>query len=459
MESTLALEPSLLLDLPTEVLVTVATLLGIEGGEIKRLVDAVGPARATSIRTVYLHANLGYLKYLHDLLAGNTTQTSRGDRARRQIVSAGLTSWMEANPRWRHSLDVYSEEEGVHGVLYDSILLLKEGKKLPESYLWMKQVIYDEEGDDDNDYENEPTDETGASNKSREQLKVFEKTLSGHTAVTHRPNSLVEIKVPNCSGFIGNDSNSVIVGVETLTLMDLVTTPFLTLFHVGLQKDGTAKKVRLMNYHFAHFFLNPALAIDLGAKRILQYLVEKKQLSPNSSSAVGINRFHGFRSQPLILFALVHEDSLAFRYLLSCPQFEVRSLFNHHHPLDYLVQLKSCFRGNITLPSLPDLLNRLRTLLRRAKGLDMDTANSLSNTTGTPLYDLLFASPNYGEVNHSYDDVDVALVDLYLSSGATTQHFSCNIPCRTEQQRIVAQLLAAATQKERDAIMAKRISM
>ena len=107
----------------------------------------------------------------------------------------------------------------------------------------------------------------------------------------------------------------------------------------------------------------------------------------------------------------------------------------------------------MVLPDIPELLRRLRTLLRRAEDLDWNSVDSRSNAKGTPLYELLFGSTSYNAVSHSYDDVDVALVDLYLSFGATNQWIASILPEKTRQQRTVNKLLSAQTQVERDVIM------
>ena len=450
MDSPLALEPSLhVLGLPTEVLVNVATCLGIQGGEMKRFVDAVGPSPAKAIRFTYLNTNLHYLQYLHDLLAKDT-----GVRTRR-VVSAGLQSWMEVNNGWRHCLEVYGgEKEGIPGVVYDGTITPKDGKKLPASYTWPKKVIHDEAASDDDDNENE--NENEEEDESR-RLKLFERTQSGHTAITHQDNRLFQLKR---SGRIEDDASSIIVGVETSTRqIDLVSIPLHTLSYVSLETDEETTKVRLMNYYFAYFFLNPALTIDLGAISILEYLVGRKEVSPNSSSSCGITRFVGVPAQPLILSALIQEDSAAFKYLLSRPDFAVESSYRGQHSLNYLRHLKSCFRGDMALPDIPVLLRRLHTLLRRAKDLDLNSVDSRSNAKGTPLYELLFGSTKCNEVDHSYDDADVALVALYLSFGATNQWIASLLPDGTRQQRTVNKLLAAKkTQVERDAIMREHAS-
>ena len=140
-----------------------------------------------------------------------------------------------------------------------------------------------------------------------------------------------------------------------------------------------------MNYYFAYFFLNPALAIDLGATSILECLVERKEVSPNSSSSCGITRFFGVgHAQPLILSALIHEDSSAFKYLLSRPDFVVESNYRGQHPLNFLRYLKSCFRGKMPLPDIPELLRRLRTLVRKAEDFEWNPDSRL-NAKGTPL--------------------------------------------------------------------------
>ena len=444
MDSPLALGPSLL-GLPIEVLVNVATCLGIQGDEMRRFVHAVGPKLAKAIRCTYLNTNLIYLQYLHDLLARDT-----GVRTRR-VVSAGLQSWMEVNNGWRHCLEVYGgEKEGIPGVVYDGAITPKDGKKLPASYTWPKKVIHDEAASDDDDNENEDEDES-------RRLKLFERTQSGHTAITHQDNSLLQLK---CSGRIEDDASSIIVGVETSSRqIDLVPIPLHTLSYVSLETDEETTKVRLMNYYFAYFFLNPALAIDLGATDILECLVGRKDVSPNSSSSCGITRFIGVPAQPLILSALIQEDSAAFKYLLSRPDFAVESNCRGQHSLNYLRNLKSCFRGDLALPDIPVLLRRLRTLLRRAKDLDLNSIDSVSATKGTPLYDLLFVSTKCNEINHSHDDVDVALVYLYLSFGATNRCIVSLLPDRTLQQRVVNELLAAKTQDERDAIMNEHSSV
>ena len=112
------------------------------------------------------------------------------------------------------------------------------------------------------------------------------------------------------------------------------------------------------------------------------------------------------------------------------------------------------------LPSLSTLVRRIRTLVKRVERLDMDSFKSAGATTwkhtdGTPLYDILFSDSDlFVEDRFSYDDVDVTLVNLYLSFGATTTHFSVDrIPDKNEHQRTVMKLLRAASQDERDAIM------
>ena len=439
MDSPLVLEPSLL-GFPNEVLLNVTHCLG-QGGETKRFVNAVGPTSAKAIRYTYLNTNLDYLKYLHDLLAKDTSVKTR------RIVSAGLKSWMEVNSHWRQCLDVFGGEEKVRGVLYDGAIRTKEGKELPASYTWPRRVIYDEAAayDDDEDDDENST-----------RLKLFEWTQSGHTAITHEDNGLFQLK---CSGDIKqNSAISIIVGVETARKIDLVSIPLHTLSYVSLKTSAEFTKVRLMNYYFAYFFLNPALAIDLGATSILECLVERKDVSPTSSSSCGITRFFGVPAQPLILSALIHEDSSAFKYLLSRPDFAVEANYRGQHPLNYLRHLKSCFRGDMVLPDISVLLRRLRTLLRRAKDLDWNSVDSRSNAKGTPLYELLFGSTRYNQVNHSYDDIDVALVDLYLSFGATNQWIASLLPDKTRHQRTVNKLLSAKTQFERDIIMRQHAS-
>eukprot|EP00563_Minutocellus_polymorphus_P001656 CAMPEP_0181042024 /NCGR_PEP_ID=MMETSP1070-20121207/11922_1 /TAXON_ID=265543 /ORGANISM="Minutocellus polymorphus, Strain NH13" /LENGTH=315 /DNA_ID=CAMNT_0023120195 /DNA_START=24 /DNA_END=968 /DNA_ORIENTATION=+ len=313
---------------------------------------------------------------------------------------------------------------------------------------WPHKVIYEElhVGDDE--------DETDTLAKSSGRHKLLEETRSGHTAITHRDNSLFHVQCSSRDRFSEEeDTSSIIVGAKSANHIDLVSLPLHTLSFVALQKDGTRKKVRLMNYYFAHFFLNASLAVDLGLADVLECLVEVKHVSPNSSSSVGIHHFAGTRFQPLILSALVHEDSSAFKYLLSRPRFEVKPDCMLH-ALHCLRQLKSCWRGSIPLPSRSELVRRVRTLLRRGgEGLDMDSVNSSKHTHGTPLYELLFSSPNRMEENFSYDDVDVALVNLYLSFGATATYFTFHrIPDKTEHQQTVKKLLEAATQDERDVI-------
>lgn len=431
-----------LLGLPTDVLVNVATCLGIQGGEMKRFVDAAGLPCAKAICSTYLNTNLAYLKYLHDLLADNSSAKTR------RIVSAGLNSWMHVNSHWRDCLDVFGGEEGVRGVMYDGIIRPKEGKQLPSSYTWPRKVIYDEAAAPPDDEEEDENDEST-------RLFLFERTQSGHTAITHQDNSLFQLK---CSASTGEEAVSIIVGIETARMIDLVSIPLHTLSYVSLKTSDGFTKVRLMDCHFAYFFLNPSIAIDLGATSILEYLVARKEVSPDSSSSCGITRFTGVPAQPLILSALVHEDSSAFKYLLSRPDFAGQSNIRGQHPLNYLRQLKSCFRGDMPLPDIPELLRRLRTLLRRVEELDLNSVDSMSNTKGTPLYELLFASTKYSKVDYSYDDVDVALVDLYLSFGATNQWIVSLLPDGTRQQRAVNKLLFATTQDERDAIMHQHAS-
>ena len=433
-----ATEPTLV-GLPTKVLVTMANFLGLENGEMKRLVDAVGPQSAKAIQFTYLNANLTYLKYLHDLLA------ERSDRARCRVVSAGLRQWMVVNRRWRECLDAYGGGEGVRGVLYDAVIAAREGKELPKSMPWPHRVIHEESEDDG--------DDDG-------RLKLFEQVRSGHTAATHLDNGLFRVKCSSRDLCSEEPTSSIIVGIKTTAHIDLVSLPFHTLSFLATEKDD-AKNVRLMNYYFAHFFLNASLAIDLGLAEILEHLLEVKKVSPNSSSSVGVHRFfRGKRCQPLFLSALVHgNDSSAFKYLLSRPNFGLKPEPGRH-PLHCLRQLKSSRRGGMPLPTLSTLVRRIRTLVRRVERLDMDSVNgtSLTNwkrTDGTPLYDILFSDPDlFVEENFSYDDVDVALVNLYLSLGATTTHFSINgIPDKTEHQRTVTKLLRAASQDERDVIM------
>ena len=428
-----------LVGLPTEVLVTVARFLDLKGGEMKRLVHAVGPQSAKAIQSAYLNANLAYLKYLHDLLA------ERSDRARCRAVAEGLRQWMEVNHRWRECLDIYGGGEGVRGVLYNAVITAREGKELPESMPWPHKVIQEESEDDDDD------DDNGDG-----RLKLFEQVSSGHIAVTHLDNGLFQVKCSPCDFRSEKATSSIIVGIKTTAHIDLVKLPLNTLSFFATQEDD-AKKVRLMNYYFAHFFLNASLAIDLELMEILQHLVEVIKLSPNSGSSVGVHPFP--RCQPLFLSALVAEDSSAFKYLLSRPNFNLRPEVGRH-ALHNLRQLKSSRRGSMPLPSLSTLVRRIRTLVKRVERLDMDSFKSAGATTwkhtdGTPLYDILFSDSDlFVEENISYDDVDVALVNLYLSFGATTTHFSIeHIPDKTEHQRTVTKLLRAASQDERDAIM------
>ena len=427
-----------LVGLPTEVLVTVAKFLGLESGEMKRLADAVGQKSAKAIRSAYLHANLTYLKYLHDLLA------ERSDRARCRAVSAGLRQWMKANHRWRECLDAYGGGEGVRGVLYDAVITAREGKELPKSMPWPHRVIHEESENDDGDGDG--------------RLKLFEQVRSGHTAATHLDNGLFQVKCSSRDLCGEEPTSSIIVGIKTTAHIDLVCLPLHSLSFLATEKDD-AKNVRLMNYYFAHFFLNASLAIDLGLADILEHLIEVKKVSPNSGTSVGINPFPGPRCQPLFLSALVAEDSSAFKYLLSRPNFNLRPLVGRH-ALYNLRQLKSSRRGSMPLPSLSTLVRRIRTLMRRVERLDMDSVNGPSlatwkHTNGTPLYDILFSDPDlFVEEVFSYDDVDVALVNLYLSLGATTTHFSIDhIPDKSEHQRTVTKLLRAASQDERDVIM------
>ena len=406
---------------------------------MNRFVDAVGPTSAKAIRYTYLNTNLDYLKYLHDLLAKDTRVKTR------RVVSAGLKCWMEVNNRWRQCLDVFGGEEGVRGVLYGGTIQTKEGKELPASYMWPRKVIYDKA----------VADKDGDDEKST-RLKLFKRTQSGHTAITHEENGLFQLK---CSDDIKEKkSESIIVGVETARKIDLVSIPLHTLSYVSLKTSDEFTKVRLMNYYFAYFFLNPALAIDVGATPILECLVERKEVSPNLSSSCGITRFVGVPTKPLILSALIHENSAAFKYLLSRPDFAVESNYRGQHPLNYLRHLKSCFRGDMALPDIPELLRRLCTLFRRAEDLDWNSVDSRSNAKGTPLYELLFGSTRYNQVNHSYDDIDVALVDLYLSFGATNQWIASLLPDKTRHQRTVNKLLSAKTQVERDIIMRQHAS-
>ena len=438
-----ATEPTLV-GLPTEVLVTVASFLDLKGGEMRRLADAVGPQPAKAIRFAYLNANLTYLKYLHDLLA------ERSDRARCRAVSAGLRQWIVVNRRWRECLDAYGGGVGVRGVLYDAVITAREGKELPKSMPWPHQVIYEESEYDDGD------DDDGGGGGGDGRLKLFEQVRSGHIAATHLDNGLFRVKCSSRDLCGEEPTSSIIVGIKTIAQIDLVSLPLHTLSFLAAEKDD-AKNVRLMNYYFAHFFLNASLAIDLGLAEILEHLIEVKKVSPNSGSSVGIHRFfRGTRCQPLFLSALVHgNDSAAFKYLLSRPNFGLKP-GPGRHPLHCLRQLKSSRRGGIPLPSLSTLVRRIRTLVRRVERLDMDSVNcTRKSTIGTPLYDVLFSDQNLFLVEEeTYDDVDVALVNLYLSLGATTTHFSIDhIPDKTEHQRTVTKLLRAASQDERDDIM------
>ena len=351
--------PLCLLDMPAGVVANIAQFVDIreidhEGSSVRNgevlmyLCLVFGRQTAQVVRREYLSNNLSYLDYLARETMYYSEQYVRMEKISRMKgvsnLNGALEQWMQANPWWKDACR-------------DAAVFAKGGgvcAKYPPIYKTIEVKGF-------------------ADNKER---RKWNKALG-----TGR-SSLVNLHFKG--GPLGEDYTSVLA-VDDVDLKNHSKEMTWEQVEEAMLKEGH-KRFRATHTDFVGFFLNPAMAIDLGMFELFRFQVEELMLDVNCQDYVGLF-FAGvdddgdlLAGQPLLLHALLNPDKRFFDFLLTVADFEVNPVIqrdlkdgtdNSHRADTFLHRLPHILRCD--LPKKIDL-NWVAHMIK-AKKIDLNVQN------------------------------------------------------------------------------------
>ena len=227
-----------------------------------------------------------------------------------------------------------------------------------------------------------------------------------------------------------------------------------------LERSSRPKTLRVLHSVYWCFFLNPAIALDLGLLDILRNIVEQTDIDVNSSRCRGIEFDNGM---PLLVRALVHEDASMFEYLLSLEDIDLNPVIHSsfHLPIFngmYISLNRSKpMLHSLTQDIITDALRDAELDVMRIKqildqGRDADVTNAEDRHGNTPLWNIVNSSSH----EKSFSRNDLMLAKCFLDSGASIDGIDLKdlLPNRRGYRGKMAALIEAKDRAARDQVIA-----
>ena len=223
-----------------------------------------------------------------------------------------------------------------------------------------------------------------------------------------------------------------------------------------LQRSSKPKTLRVLHSVYWCFFLNPAIALDLGLLDVLRNIVEHTNIDVNTSRSRGINFDNGM---PLLVRALVHPDARLFEYLLTIDGLDLNptvdsSLYIPIFSGMYITLNRSKpMLHALTKDIITDALNDTDLDVMRIKQLldkGSDVMNAEDRHGNTPLWHIV-----HTDSDESFSRNDLMLAKCFLDSGASTNGIDLTeLPNRRGYRGKMASLIEAEDRAARDKVIA-----
>mmetsp|Transcript_33392 Transcript_33392/g.73242 ORF Transcript_33392/g.73242 Transcript_33392/m.73242 type:complete len:428 (+) Transcript_33392:283-1566(+) len=414
MDSSSATTTSLL-DLPPEVIARVSKFVDVFDNELHSFVSVCRPALARIIKKSYLRDSCHYLQFVGS--ADGHSARWRYPDFDPELARDKLLQWMAVNDGWREAHLPSSGGAAIPSVQADIVL--------------------------------QPVDSDG------KEAMLDAELINGanHASFESFPPDLFR----NVDGSFLEENYpfDVVIGVDGVDVskMDFEQTKELI-----LQRTSKPKTLRVLHSVYWCFFLNPAIALDLGLVDVFRNIVERTNIDINTSRCRGI-QFDG--GMPLLVRALVHPDARLFEYLLTIDG------LNLNPTIDSSIHIPIFSGMYITLNSSKPMLHaltkdiitdalydadldvmRIKQLLD--KGSDVLLTNAEDRHGNTPLWHIV-----HTDSDESFSRNDLLLAKCFLDSGASTDGIDLTeLPNRRGYRGKMASLIEAKDRAARDKVIA-----
>ena len=162
-----------------------------------------------------------------------------------------------------------------------------------------------------------------------------------------------------------------------------------------------------MHSEFAYFFLNPALAVDLGMFELFRFQVEDLMLDVNCQDYIGLfftrpmyEEGDFAEGQPLLSHALLNPDKRFFECLLLVANFEANPIIERDyrgsyidhladtflHRLPFFIQKKVFFSNKIDLQCVAHMIKVKEVDLDVRNDDDLNPLEKLCGLKGLPVH-------------------------------------------------------------------------
>ena len=442
-----------LASIPAEVWGRVSTYLEIcysNGSEVMRLLLALSALHNTSktdtkiisqtIRHWYLKGNVKYLReflYAPFCLMGMTPPPEIIE-----ITSCAFRCWLEVNPGWKTALNPHGSSEGKNLLLdqfiSDNTLDLREPEQEVSDILSACAM------------------ETG----------------TGHLSMNPADASILELEKPVALFKDPFTPGSIIVGVDGI---DVRAMHYDDVYNMIKEKEHC--EIKTMPEFAEFFFLNAAVAIDLGCFALLRFLIEDVGIDC-SREYCGIKfDYDSSWGTPLIVHCLGQPDTQIFEYFVSLDAVELNPIIYQDVDDDAddlkgptLLHMMASYAPifedlqNMIEPAV--LIQRLEILLQNEK-VNVNVENEHGRT---PLFTLFrrMNKMNFDYRNHvlsntdgkkkfyRYKEIELRVAKALLDAGASTETVDVNVlPDREGHRGIMADLIEAKDKAARDIVISR----
>lgn len=420
------------LDLPPEMIGRIATYVDIFNGDLHNFVAVCGPPLSPIIKHAYMKDNANFLHYVGS--ADGRTARWRRDNFNSVLARDKLLQWMEVNDGWREAHKPPPPPSSSSSMAGRSTSTAPPLPPIPsvQSEIILRPI------------------ESDADEATLEQEII---NGAGHLTFEALPPNL--FLGANGEILEENYPFDVVIGVDGV---DVTKLSFEDTKALILKRGPKTKTLRCLHSVYWCFFLNPAIATDLGLIDVLRNIVEQVGVDVNNNRCRGIQFENGM---PLLVRALVHPDVRLFEYLLSLGGIDLNPEIHSsiHIPIfnGMFITLNRSkpLMHVLTKDIIIDALGEADLDVTRVKQL-LDKRDNLTNVEdrhgNTPLWHIVHQTFNG---NDSYSRNDLFLAKTFLDAGAATDRIELEeLTNRRGYRGKMAALIEAKDRAARDNVIA-----